>query len=210
LIPSIDHYLELGCGRCSHYEKPTCKVHTWQNELRFLRELVLASGLLEEVKWSQPCYTLNGKNVLMIAAFKGYCCLSFMKGILLHDPHKLLELPGADSFAGRMLKLKGDAHSAGLMNHPEPIIDLIQQAIEHERRGTPLPEKPARELEIPDELQAQFNTHPGLEKAFFGLTPGRQRAYMILINGAAQSATKTRRIQRYIPAIFVGKGPYDP
>jgi len=36
----------------------------WQHELVKLREILLDSELTEEFKWSQPCYTLQGKNVI--------------------------------------------------------------------------------------------------------------------------------------------------
>jgi uncharacterized protein YdeI (YjbR/CyaY-like superfamily) len=31
----------------------------WKQEMLLLRELVLKSGLVEELKWNQACYTLN-------------------------------------------------------------------------------------------------------------------------------------------------------
>lgn len=209
MIPSVDHYLELGCGRCSHYKKPSCKVHQWTRELSFLRSLVRSTELVEEVKWSQPCYTLHGKNVLMIAAFRGYCCISFMKGILLNDPDHLLELPGENSHAGRVVKLTGDERSIALINNPAPLLDLILQAIHHEHVGTLIPEKIDRSVTIPEDLQREFDANPGLEEAFFALTPGRQRAYHLLISSAAKSETKVRRIRKFIPVILSGKGPHD-
>ena len=43
-------------------------------------------GLREEIKWGQPCYTADGKNIVLIHAFKDYCALLFMKGALMKDP----------------------------------------------------------------------------------------------------------------------------
>lgn len=77
--PEIDAYLLEGCGRCALGGTPKCKVHNWQEELKYLRRVVLDCGLTEERKWGVPCYTHNGSNILMVAAFKDNCTLSFLK-----------------------------------------------------------------------------------------------------------------------------------
>ncbi len=62
------------------------KERRWSAEYAALRQLCLASGLNEELKWGQACYDLNGNNVVLIHGFKNYCALLFMKGALLRDP----------------------------------------------------------------------------------------------------------------------------
>ena len=62
----------------------------WSAELAALRQLCLASGLNEELKWGQACYDLNGGKVVLIHGFKDYCALLFMKGALLKDPKGIL------------------------------------------------------------------------------------------------------------------------
>src|SRR5260370_42507388 len=59
------------------------KARRWSAEYAALRELCLASGLNEELKWGQACYDLSGSNVVLIHGFKNYCALLFMKGALL-------------------------------------------------------------------------------------------------------------------------------
>src|SRR6202789_3059545 len=70
------------------------KVHAkekrWRAEYAALRQLCLASGLNEELKWGQACYDLNGGKVVLIHGFKDYCALLFMKGALLKDPKGIL------------------------------------------------------------------------------------------------------------------------
>lgn len=58
----------------------------WSAEFAALRQLCLASGLNESLKWGQACYDLDGGNVVLIHGFKAYCALLFMKGALLKDP----------------------------------------------------------------------------------------------------------------------------
>jgi hypothetical protein len=52
----------------------------WRAEFEKLREILLGSGLTEELKWGQPCYALDGKNVALIHGFKEYCAILFHKG----------------------------------------------------------------------------------------------------------------------------------
>ena len=123
----VDNYLLEGCGRCELYQTPGCKVHSYTKELKALRKIMLESGLKEEFKWKQPCYSLNGKNVIILSAFKDYAFLSFFKGSLLKDANKLLHSPGKNSQAARQLRFTDvkDVHKL------EPVIrDYIQEAIE--------------------------------------------------------------------------------
>ena len=55
------------------------KEEKWHEEYSVLRALALNTGLTEDLKWGQPCYTLDGKNVFLIHAFKEYCAVLFMK-----------------------------------------------------------------------------------------------------------------------------------
>lgn len=48
------------------------KHKNWQAELEVSREILLANDLVEEVKWGAPVYTVNGKNIVGIGAFKSY------------------------------------------------------------------------------------------------------------------------------------------
>src|SRR6185295_18734952 len=51
----------------------------WRAEFEKLRAILLESGLTEELKWGQPCYSLDGKNVVLIHGFKEYCAILFHK-----------------------------------------------------------------------------------------------------------------------------------
>ena len=63
-----------------------------------------------------------------------------------------------------------------------------------------------RELPVPDELKDKFRKNPRFKRAFEALTPGRQRGYLFHFAGAKQSATRTARIEKAMPAIFEGRG----
>ncbi|HRJ17173.1 MAG TPA: DUF1801 domain-containing protein, partial [Saprospiraceae bacterium] len=80
MTTDVATYLSEGCGRCSLGGTPECKVHTWQQELTELRRIVLECGLDEECKWGVPCYTFQGKNIIMVSALKDGASSSFFKG----------------------------------------------------------------------------------------------------------------------------------
>ncbi len=48
------------------------KEKRWSGEFAALRQLCLASGLHEELKWGKACYDLGGANVVLIQGFKEY------------------------------------------------------------------------------------------------------------------------------------------
>lgn len=205
-IISIDQYLTEGCGRCKFFQTPTCKVHRWNEELFLLRSIILQVGLKEELKWSMPCYTYNGKNILMLAAFKEYSTISFFKGSLLKDEKKLLISPGENSNIFRQFRF---TNTNQIIKIKKSIIDYIKEAIDIEQSGKKIIPTAKKETVIIAELQDEFEQDSKLETAFFKLTPGRQRGYLIYFSDAKQSATRTTRIQKYKAKILTGKGLHD-
>lgn len=204
--PKVDDYLTDGCGRCSLYKTPQCKVHTWAKELKALRKILLDCGLTEEVKWSQPCYTLNNSNVAMMSCFKDYSFISFFKGSLLKDPKKVLVSPGENSQAARQLRFTAVEQIKEL----EPVINAyVQEAIDVEKSGLKVAFKKHSEHEIPEELEKRFKQDPELKRAFESLTPGRQRGYYLYFTTPKQSRTRESRIEKYREKILAGKGLND-
>ena len=56
------------------------RAQQWQPEMKKLRAIALDCGLTEEIKWGKPCYTSDGKNIVVIQGFKAYSALLFIKG----------------------------------------------------------------------------------------------------------------------------------
>src|SRR5579871_1649228 len=52
----------------------------WQAEIAELQRILSRFDLREECKWGKPCYTMDGKNVVIIQGFKEYCALGFFQG----------------------------------------------------------------------------------------------------------------------------------
>lgn len=204
--PQIDEYLIEGCGRCPLGGTPECKVHRWTAELRALRSIVLSCGLTEELKWGVPCYTYQKKNVIIVSAFKENCVLSFIKGALLQDNHKLLEKPGKNSQSGRVIKFTGVAQ---ITEREDVLKAYIFDAIEVEKSGKQVDFKAKNELKYPEELLTKFEEMPRLQKAFEALTPGHQRGYILHFTQPKQSKTRVSRIEKNVPKILNGKGFHD-
>jgi uncharacterized protein YdeI (YjbR/CyaY-like superfamily) len=177
----------------------------WNPELNFLRALVLQAPLVEEVKWGQPCYTHEGRNIAILGGFNNYFVLSLMKGALIPDPQGLLSKPGPNSVEGRWMKFTS---MAGVEAAAPYVLDYLLAAIEAEQQGLRI-DKPANEFAVPAELEAAYEVTPGLREAFEALTVGRQRAYLMFFTAAKQSATVTARIEKFTLRILRRKGMND-
>ncbi len=190
--PKVDKYLSTA--------------RNWPDEMKKLRTILLDCGLTEELKWSKPCYTFQGKNVVVIQGFKEYCALLFFKGFMLSDPDGILVKTGENTRVGRQIRFTGTQEIA---KKKAVLKAYIYQAIEIEKSGlkAPAPEKTA--LKFPDELKKKLAKNAALKKAFAALTPGRQRAYNIYFSAPKQSATRDSRIEKYTSQILKGKGLND-
>jgi Uncharacterized protein conserved in bacteria len=182
------------------------KAKQWKEEFGKLREIVLDCELTEDFKWMHPCYTYDGKNVVLIHGFKEYCALLFHKGALLKDPHGILIQQTENVQAARQLRFT----SAEQIEEMQLIIKTyIDEAIEVEKAGLQVEFKKTSDYEVPEELENKFVELPDLKTAFEALTPGRQKGYLYYFSGAKQSKTRESRIEKYIPHILNGKGIDD-
>lgn len=201
----IDLYLEEGCGRCELYRTPNCKVHTWKEELKLLRKFVLDCGLTEELKWGVPCYTFQKKNILIVGAFKEFCSISYLKGVLLNDIHGILQKPGESTQSARLIKF---TNVQDIIEIETILKTYIYEAIEVEKAGLKVKFKKSPEP-IPEELQEKMNEDPVFKTAFEALTPGRQRGYILHFSQPKQSQTRKSRIEKSTPQILNGVGLND-
>lgn len=201
----VDLYLEDGCGRCSYYKTPKCKVFKWTEELVQLRRIVLECGLVEEFKWSQPTYTNEGKNILMVSALTKCPVIAFLKGVLLKDEHQLLVAAGENSQSYRQLRF---TNVEDILMLESTIKAYVFEAIEVEKAGLKVEFKERNEP-VPKELEQMMDENSTLKTAFESLTPGRQRGYILYFSQAKKAETRYSRIMKYIPHILSGRGLND-
>jgi uncharacterized protein YdeI (YjbR/CyaY-like superfamily) len=177
----------------------------WQSEIQMLRTILLSCKLEEAFKWGQPCYTINDKNIVIIAPFKAHCDLGFFNGAALKDEAQILVTPGKHSQSSRQMRFTNlkDIEASKLI-----IRKYVKEAIENEKNGVQLMQTEKNEITV-EELESIFKKDTPFKKAFAALTPGRQRAYLIHFSGAKQSETRINRINNYRQRILSGIGIND-
>lgn len=180
------------------------RAKAWRGEMEKLREILLECGLDEELKWGKPCFSFEGGNVAIIQPFKELCSLMFFKGALLQDTHGLLRTQGQNTQSALRLEFTSEAQVKKAV-----VKSYVKQAIAVEKAGLSVDFKAKRELELPAELTQLLHEDRKLAKAFYALTPGRQRGYVLHFSGAKQTQTRTARIEKCIPKILAGRGMHD-
>ncbi len=186
------------------------KVHhkelRWNAEYAALRQLCLASGLNEELKWGHACYDYDGRNVMVIHGFKDYCALLFMKGALLKAPEGILIQQTPNVQAARQIRFA----SLSEIKRKKPAVKAcIVQAISLEKSGAKVKLKSAAEFAVPEEFKRRLDDDPRLAAAFRALTPGRQRGYLLYFASAKQSSTRAARVEKHASRIQKGLGLLD-
>jgi len=182
------------------------KAKAWKDEMLALRAIALDSGLTEDFKWGQPCYTLDGHNVVLIHGFKEYCALLFFKGALLKDAKGLLVQQTENVQSARQIRFTNVKEITKL----ESVLKAyILEAIEVEKAGLKVNFKKTAEFSVAEEFQNKLDKTPALKRAFNALTPGRQRAYLLHFSAAKQSKTREARVEKCTPLILKGKGLDD-
>lgn len=195
---------------CQTMNPLVSKVHgkekRWSAEFAALRQLCLASGLNEELKWGQACYDLDGRNVVLIHGFKDYCALLFMKGALLKDPKGILIQQTKNVQAARQIRF---ASLADINKQKAAVKAYLREAIAVEKSGVKVEMKSAAQFDVPEEFLKPLDDDPKLAEAFHALTPGRQKGYLLHFAGAKQSATRAARVEKHVPRILKGLGLDD-
>ncbi|MCF8253670.1 MAG: DUF1801 domain-containing protein [Bacteroidia bacterium] len=182
------------------------KEKKWKKEIEKMRAIVLSTGLSEELKWGCPCYTNQGKNIVLIHAFKEYCAFLFFKGALLKDTHSILVQQTENVQAPRQIRF---TNLEEILKLEDVLRAHIFEAIEVENSGLKVELKKISELKLVEEFEQKLNEFAELKTAFEALTPGRQRAYNLFFSAAKQTKTRESRIEKCIPAILEGKGLND-
>lgn len=184
------------------FDKPT----KWQVEYETLRMLILDCGLTEELKWGCPCYTSNKKNIILIHGFKEYCAVLFFKGALLKDESGILIQQTPNVQVPRQVRFKNVRE---IMKLEKVLKAYIFEAIEVEKAGVKVTLKKTSDHKIPQEFQDRLDESQSLKKAFYSLTPGRQRGYIFHFSQPKLSKTRVERVAKYTRQILMGKGMDD-
>lgn len=178
----------------------------WQEEYKKLRQIVLSCDLTEVLKWGQPCYQYQEKNIVVIHGFKEYCAFLFFKGAIVKDPKKILIQQTENVQSARQIRFKNMSEIKKL---EKTLKAYIYAAVEIEESGKKVELKKTHEFKMPDEFKIKLAKMPKLKKAFEALTPGRQRGYLLYFSSAKQEKTRVERVEKYVKKILAGKGLED-
>ena len=76
----------------------------WPEEMSGLQPILINCGLTEEIKWGKPCYSHEGRNIVILQEMKAFLALMFFKGALLHDAEGVLEEQGTNSRSAHRIR----------------------------------------------------------------------------------------------------------
>ena len=186
----------------SYFSKPK----KWQKEIQEMRAIALDCNLTETFKWGHPCYTLNNNNIVLIHEFKSYCAYLFFKGALIQDEKGLLIQQSENVQAARQIRF---THVDEIIKIKKVLKAYIFEAIAIEKAGLKVALKETAAYTIPEEFQQVLDKQKKVHKAFYALTPGRQRAYLLHFAAPKQSKTRVARIEKCLPLILSGLGLND-
>lgn len=205
MITNADDFFTKGCGRCDRFDTPDCSARQWIDGLNELRKLCLDAGLTETVKWAHPCYMHGDRNIVLFGALRNDFRFSFFNAELLKDPEGILVPNGPNSQTPSVVRMTDSAQVKKLA----PVLKAYIEELKGYADAGIKPVKVHREIELPDELTEALDADPELAEAFHALTPGRQRSYVINLNGAKKSETRVARIEKFRDKIIDGKGAME-
>lgn len=148
----------------------------------------------ETLKWGMPFFTLNGRDVAMMAAFKAHAGVGIFDGS---------EMAGTDGM-GNLGKL------ASVDDLPADLAVRLTTAAALAAQGRParLPsaaKSPKADIAMPDDLAAALAAQPAAAAAFAAFPPGARREYLEWVTGAKQSTTRAKRIETTVAQAAEGK-----
>jgi hypothetical protein len=166
--------------------------------LTHFRALVHAAepAAVETIKWGMPHFTLDGKILAGMAAFKA---------------HAALIVEGAGERRG--MEGGGMGHYGKLRSREEMPDDaeldaLLKASAAKIRSGAKSPRpaaKPKPEIAMPDDFAAALAAMQGARGRFDGFTPAQRREYLEWIVEAKRPETRAKRVAQACEWIAEGK-----
>ncbi len=185
--PRVDAYI----ARAQPFARPI---------LEHVRERVheVLAQAEETLKWSAPAFTLDGKIVLMLAAFKAHAAMNFWRGQELRG-----EASNADGM-GQFGKLTSVSDLP-----PDAELDRLISAAAKLARSAPAPRKvkhtPRAEPQLHPDFAAALDKAPKARAVLDAFSPGARREYLDWIADAKRDETRASRIATAIEWLSEGK-----
>ena len=179
----------------------------WSSLLKEIRKVLSHCALEATIKWGAPVYTLGGKNIVGIGAFKGYAGVWFYQGALLTDPLGVL----INAQEGKTKAMRQWRFTHNDQFSAKHLKAYIQEAIQNHQEGREIKaSKPrSKPLEVPLLLQEYLDRKAPLADRFNSMGLTRKREFADYISEAKQNTTKERRLKKVIACIKAGRGLYE-
>jgi uncharacterized protein YdeI (YjbR/CyaY-like superfamily) len=183
------------------------KNEKWAKELELLRQTAVTLGLKETLKWGAPVYTISGKNVIGLGAFKNHVGIWFFNGSLLKDSHyKLFNAQVGKTVAMRQWRF---TNFESVVENVEVIELYIKEAMENTIQGKIVKTIKNKPLIIPVELQLELDSNQKNLISFNSMSVSKRREYANYIINAKRAITKQSRLEKILPMIQEGLGLND-
>ena len=185
--PRIDAYI----ARAQPFARPI---------LEHVRQRVHAAApdAVETTKWSAPAFTIDGKILLIMAAFKAHAALNFWRG---------QELRGNQANADGMGQFGRLTSLADLPEEAE-LDRLIREAAEL-AKAAPAPRQvkhtPKPPAEIHPDFAAALKGNTKAQAVLDGFPPSARREYLDWVAEAKQDTTRAKRIADAVQWLSEGK-----
>ena len=182
--PRIDAYL----AKAQSFARPI---------LTHLRALVgqALPEAAETIKWGMPHWTVGGKNVAGMAAFKAHCAF------MVHgDGRQGAEDADGMGDYGRIRALADLPDEAALIAKLHAGRALLAAGSPKRPKATP---KPA--IAMPDDFAAALTASATAAAAFDGFAPSHRREYLEWVTEAKRPDTRAKRIAQAVEWIGEGK-----
>ncbi len=179
----------------------------WAEALSELRNIIRGKELEETIKWGAPVYTLGGKNVVGLGAFKSYVGLWFFQGALLADAQQ--KLINAQENKTRALRQWRFQSVEEIRAEADTIKAYLGEAIANQQQGKTIKPERNKVLILPEELGARLSGDEELRARFEAFSKSKQREYAEYIGEAKRKETRQKRLEKIIPMILAGIGLHD-
>ncbi|HEU4958397.1 MAG TPA: YdeI/OmpD-associated family protein [Sphingomicrobium sp.] len=184
--PRIDSYI----AKAAPFARPI---------LEHVRERVHAAApeAEETMKWSSPAFTVDGKILLGMSAFKAHAAVGFWRAMEM----------GVEVSKEAMGQF-GKLTSVSDLPPDAEFDSMIRQGVELAKKA-PAPRKVKHEPKPPAALHPEFasalKANPKAKEVLDAFPPSAQREYLDWISEAKQDATRSKRIADAIEWLSEGK-----
>ena len=179
----------------------------WSSALMLIQDIVMKNTFEESIKWGVPVYSMGGKNIIAMAAFKNYVGLWFYQGAMLKDKHN--KFFNAQEGKTKALRQWRFSSIDEIVRDQDDVVAYINEAIENHKQGKSIKPQKKPTLEMAKELDDQLKKNVFLKNAIAGFTVSKQREFSDYINDAKRQITKQNRLTKIIPMIMKGEGLND-